>query len=368
MNIHIHFFNVQDGDSIVLEIEHTPPLFIVIDSNLVSKKGEWINPAYEFLKAKKAKFITLIITHLHLDHCNGVELFLENFLIDKLIIPPLFNRKSSIRRTVINEYKDKIRDVLGKTNDKFIYKQLKSIALLLKFLAENGEKVEEIEGKENKLRFARIPDLDCCVYLPIPKIKGEFYSKVFSGDFEIDFFPTMNDLSLAFSIKFPDFQVLFTGDSTSSQWLEHERQMHRDGINNLNCTFVKIPHHGSKYDNKERFYNYILREKYTGKHVFISADGVKHPHKEIFDIISKKSLQPHCTNFSEYCLPPDFSDDQKFSEIPKEMHSFLINYKRTRKIMPCKGNIKLSIYEDGKRQSVSNSQNMTCIYTQKVEK
>ena len=90
--VNIHLLNAGKGESIVVEFVSEPNKYVVIDSNLIKINSKFINPAYEFLKSKKVNEISsLIVTHLHKDHYNGIELLLHNFEIEKIIIPPFLS-------------------------------------------------------------------------------------------------------------------------------------------------------------------------------------------------------------------------------------------------------------------------------------
>ncbi len=171
----------------------------------------------------------------------------------------------------------------------------------------------------------------------------------------------MNDSSIAFCLNCYGHKILLTGDSTFTQWREHKRQMSWDNITNLKINSLKAPHHGSKYDNNEELYEYCFdfNENREAKHLFISADGIRHPDKEVFDLINKFELIPHCTNFSKHCLPPSVVQFKPMTDIPKKMRTFLLNYAEKLAI-PCQGDILLSISDS--EIKITNSSGMPCIY------
>lgn len=358
--INIHFLNAGAGDSIVIEFCLERTHYVVIDSNLVEIDSQKINPAYEFLKSKNASNIsTLIITHLHQDHYNGIEFLLNDFEIKKIVIPPFVSVKSSQYNKILDKYREKIKAYIERCSDDEVFQYCKSLTYLLHFLTNNDCKVEEVSGKESILRFPGIENFYGRVYLPLKKITGVLHNFIEHYDFDLNHFPRMNDSSIAFCLNCYGHNILLTGDSTLSQWNEHKRQMEWDDIANLNIDFLKVPHHGSKYDNTEKLYKYLLKQEDNPKYVFTSADGIKHPDKELFELIEKLNLRPYCTNLSRFCLPPNVLQYKPMSEIPKQMHIFLSNYVES-SLIPCQGDIQLSMSNE--KIGVTCNTGMPCVY------
>lgn len=134
--INFHFFNVNNGDSILVEIiTDTNIHYIVIDSCYIKKNNSFISPTLEYLKKQNAKTISaIIITHFHKDHYTGIENFFDNFTINKLCIPPVISRKSSSFDKIIQLYKKKIKKTLLTTNDDQIFRELDSLVFLIQYL------------------------------------------------------------------------------------------------------------------------------------------------------------------------------------------------------------------------------------------
>lgn len=358
--VNIHCLNVGAGDSIVIEFESEINHYVVIDSCLIKKNKLLINPAYELLKSKNIKNIsTLIITHLHADHYNGVEQLLNNFSISKIVVPPFLTSPSKIyRKKIIDSYTKKIEDLFEICSDDDIIQFGKSLTYLLHYLIKNENDLEEVSGKESILRFPGV-NIEAKVLLPLKKIKGRLQHLIDKGDYDLNNFPEMNDSSIAVKFDCFGYNILLAGDSTKSQWNEHKRFMRRDGIDNMGINILKAPHHGSKHDNDKELYQYLLTESDTKKYLIISANGMQHPDKEIFRLIDEFNLKPYCTNFSANCLPPSVIPFKSMPNIPDKMRSHLRHYVEGTP-HPCQGDIQLTFSRSG--ISINNSTGVPCVY------
>ena len=357
-SINIHFLNVDQGDSIVIEFCADINRYVVIDSNVVKRNSEFINPAYELLKSKNVQKInSLVISHIHKDHYNGVEHLLRNFEIDRIIIPPILSTKSEIHNKIIKKYEDKVRDLLTRSDDAEINQQANSLAYLIYYLTNNENKIEEVAGRELTLRFPDISET-ALVYLPLKKIKGILQEKMTRNDFDPNFFPEMNDASIAFMLTCFGYKILFSADSTYNQWRAHKNEMLKYQINNLNVDFLKVPHHGSKNNNNKDLYSYFFRSDTDEKNIFVSANGIKHPDKELFRLIEEFKLSPYCTNLSTWCFG-NIVPIKPMNDVPPEIHPWIRSYVEP---LPheCQGNILLRITPI--ETEISSSTGNRCIY------
>lgn len=361
--LNIHLFNVHHGDSIVVEYidDRSIKSYIVIDSNVIKKDGLLLNPAYNFLKKLNVSEInTLILSHLHSDHYTGIEMFFKDFKILKFIIPPFLSLKTDLFEKQLSALKINIKNITEYTSDQFINRKLLSFTHLLKFIKMNKSIIEEGIGPENSLRIPNIQNVIGKIYLPFPKIKGKIFQMIFNGDFDFDLCPDMNDISIAFEIEINGTKVLFSGDSTLSQWNEHKHKMLRDGLTNLGMTIIKAPHHGSKNNNTIELYEYLFHPSVNNRYLLISANGISHPHIELFKIIDKLKIIPACTNISKSCIKSNVGDSTNLNKFPKEFQSFLISYDIEDTPQECQGDIKLSIALN--EINLSNSTGLPCAY------
>ena len=269
--VNFHFFNVNNGDSILVEIvDDKNTFYVVVDTYFIKRNGAIYCPALEYLKSQKAKAISsIIITHFHKDHFTGIEEYFNNFEVHKLCIPPVISRKSSSFDNIIESYKKEIGNTMRRTNDGQILSELESLIFLIDYIKKNEDKVQEIEGKEMKFRIPELNEDIGVVYLPVAKFKGALVKKILDSKFSLNTFPQMNDMSVAICFTLFENRILLTGDSTFNQWREHIRQMKVDGVTNLGINILKASHHGSKNNNSDDIFNYFFKKMTKKKNIFL---------------------------------------------------------------------------------------------------
>jgi beta-lactamase superfamily II metal-dependent hydrolase len=334
---------------------------ILIDSSTIEKNGISINPAYEYLRSIGATSIDLVVvTHLHRDHYSGIEDFLNNFDINEIAIPPFLSTKDSLFNNLIQRYEEKISEVIERTSDREIGKQMRSLASLIAYITKNDDKVTEATGPESVIHIQGASDLSLRYILPLKKIKGVLHHLITTGSFGLDSFPQMNDASIALLLEYQGYRVLLAGDSTTPQWHEHKRIMARGGISDLDATVLKVPHHGSKHNNTLDVYKYIFGTSLSGKSILISADGRSHPHNELFDLVTKHRLEPYCTNISTRCLPENVHTLKPLHQLPPEMLPFVQHYDVQVAPCACQGDIRVALDSS---LTVSGSTGIGCCYS-----
>lgn len=363
MSLTIHHFNVGHGDScIVMHEDDCCKRYIVIDSNKAKRGGKSINPAYVFLKKNNVEFIDmLIVTHLHFDHLYGIEDFFENFKIKRLILPPIFSNDSDTHNKLIIKYKDKIREAYGHSKDDEVIGKLNSLARLLHFASNNEHLVEEGAGYNSEIMIPGADDLRMRIYLPVKKMKGLLHQKIIEGNFDLSFFPDMNDASVVLSVEYKDKKILFSADSTLKQWDEQKRLMCNNGITNLGVLISKASHHGSKDNNDNGLFEYQLKTTEEKKYIVVSANGKTHPHVDFFKLIKQFNLTPFCTNLSNLCRDPKIFDITQILQFPKESQFFVKNYSVENQMTACQGDITIEIDNSGK-VVIFNSTGISCVY------
>ncbi|HAT1901396.1 TPA: MBL fold metallo-hydrolase [Legionella pneumophila] len=361
MKANIHFFDVSHGDSIVIEyILEESSHFIVIDCNYSKRVNTRVNPAFEFLKKKNVQNIdAVVLTHLHADHYTGMDEILNEFEVNKILIPPFLSLKSGIFNKEIDKIKAKIIELISRTNDELILKRSYSLANIIHFLSNNEDKIIEANGPENAFRLPFSSEPLGNILLPLPRVKGRLRQMISAGNFELDSFGEMNDASVVLLLNIGKNKIIFGADSTESQWLQHARQLKNDGVICWDSNMLKAPHHGSKHNNTKKLYDYLLTS-HSDNYVFISAEGKKHPHDEIFDLIVERNMLPYCTGLARQCLGSNISSIAGLARIPKQFRPMLSSYEIEDLPVACQGDITIEISDISTK--IYSSTGNSCIY------
>ena len=219
--LHLYFLNVGQGDSFFIKTPNNKIIFIDggADESVLFRFGKavpfWIT-----------KIDYLVISHLHRDHYLGAYYLDKNFSIDKILYGNTLN--------VTNEINDLFSNGLaGEKNDpKYLF-------------------------VKNKYNLALDPSVEVQVYNfnSGNKLVNENYG------------------SLIVSVKYNEFEAVFTGDAPPSIQKAAQGVLSESDI-------LKVPHQGSKYDLYIPFIEAINPEVAI---ISVGKNTYGHPHKEVVD-------------------------------------------------------------------------------------
>jgi beta-lactamase superfamily II metal-dependent hydrolase len=354
-------FDVGHGDSIVVEVCSTPPQWMIVDCCLVKDgAGGYRSPAYEYVQARGVVEInTLIVTHLHQDHYAGVELFLENMKINRLIFPPYLSRNQQLMNQALNRIKAELRGLVRRSADPRVVKPAFSLVKLIDFIRNNEDVVSEAHGPRQVCTLSSTPKVDFTMHLPLPGVKGLIHRRI-ADDFTLNEAGNHNQASIALTLELNGRAILMLGaDSECGEWAKHEEQSKRDRITSLSCPSMKVPHHGSRHNNTLAVLRYVAGTE-PSPTLLVSADGVKHPHDEFFELVNSTGSEPYCTNLALQCQSPSLERFPEWAGVPNEARPFASNYARSRFIQ-CQGDIVFEVDLDGE-VNVSATRALSCPY------
>jgi len=208
----MRFFYLEDdkksGDSMLLKSPDGKVM--LIDSGLPECSSQLIN----YLKKLKIKKIDyLVASHPHIDHIGGMPEVIKNFEIGKVYMSSL-EYTSNTYKNFVNAVKDaNLETVYLKRGDTFKF----------------GDQI------------------DVTVINPEPDIvipEGRDITQDAS-------FP--NNRSVVMIMKYGDKKFMFTGDI----YKEREYELVKMYGDELDCDFIKIPHHGAKTSSAPSFVEHV---------------------------------------------------------------------------------------------------------------
>lgn len=224
----VHFIDVGKADSIYIKCK---------DKNILIDAGEknTYDLVNEYLRRQNVKVLDLVIaTHPHTDHIGGMPKVIEEFQINKLLMPEL---KEEVIPT-------------SRTYEKFL-------------LAIKNKNI--------------IPER------PIPGTSfnvGELIFEVLAPNKQYD---DVNNNSIVVKMTFKNTSFLFTGDAEK----ESENDMMNNNFN-LEADVLKVGHHGSKTSTSSAFLKKV-NPKYAV--ICVGEDRYNLPKKITIDKLTKRNIK-----------------------------------------------------------------------------
>lgn len=224
----VHFIDVGKADSIYIKCK---------DKNILIDSGEknTYDLVNEYLRRQNVKVLDLVIaTHPHTDHIGGMPKVIEEFQINKLLMPEL---KEEVIPT-------------SRTYEKFL------LAIKNKNIAPER---------------------------PIPGTSfnvGELIFEVLAPNKQYD---DVNNNSIVVKMTFKNTSFLFTGDAEK----ESENDMMNNNFN-LEADVLKVGHHGSKTSTSSAFLRKV-NPKYAV--ICVGEDRYNLPKKITIDKLTKRNIK-----------------------------------------------------------------------------
>ncbi|APQ99978.1 cell wall-binding repeat-containing protein [Clostridium botulinum] len=229
--VEIHYIDVGQGDSILIQQDgHS----MLIDAGTNASENTVVN----YLKSKGVTKLDYVIgTHPHEDHIGGLDKVIDNFAVDKVIMPKVTHTTQT--------FKDVITSIQNK-----------------------GLKIT------------------------VPTV-GDKYS-LGVADFTIlapnnSSYSNLNNYSIVIKLKFGNRAFIFTGDAESlSEGEILAKQLDITG------DVLKLGHHGSKTSTSQNFLN-----KVNPKYAVVSCgknNSYKHPHQETLNKLKAKNIKVYRTD------------------------------------------------------------------------
>ena len=224
----VHFIDVGKADSIYIKCK---------DKNILIDAGEknTYDLVNEYLRRQNVKVLDLVIaTHPHTDHIGGMPKVIEEFQINKLLMPEL---KEEVIPT-------------SRTYEKFL------LAIKNKNIAPER----------------LIPGTSFNV--------GELIFEVLAPNKQYD---DVNNNSIVVKMTFKNTSFLFTGDAEK----ESENDMMNNNFN-LEADVLKVGHHGSKTSTSSAFLKKV-NPKYAV--ICVGEDRYNLPQKITIDKLTKRNIK-----------------------------------------------------------------------------
>jgi hypothetical protein len=324
MSIRFHFLPAGSGDSILIQ---TDDFVILVDS------GDDNYDIAEELKQKitdalgDAKINWIILTHIDDDHIGGMKIllnddeFLDLLARDCKVWMNYPNGNTTIfacedsSSLISYSSADRLKDLVDKKIIQHVDK-VHTEEYQEKIWAGNHIYLEIISPNRHKLeRLVKAwkPNIHnnmiSCGSSDYNELLSDLSGRTTKGCSSIP-----NGSSIAFILTYFDEnrsekKFLFLADSHTGIIRNSLKNMGHDEENPIHVDFVKVSHHGSKYNTSEKLMNIIESENF----IFLTDDESLLPHKQTIErIISRKHNNGLKTNllFNYACTTEKLKKDR----------------------------------------------------------
>ncbi len=228
----VHFIDVGQGDSILIQqISGDTRHNMLIDAG-----NNWDgNYLVDYLKKQGVNSLDYLIgTHPHADHIGGLDEIINNFNIEKVLMPRVTSN-TQIFLDVVTAVKNKnLKITTPLVGDEYI-----------------------------------LGDAKWVVLAPANKEYGNF-----------------NDYSIVTRLEFGDNSFIFTGDAEE---LSESEILQNPNIQGIESNVLKLGHHGSRGSTSDSFLSAI-----SPQYAVISTgvdNSYEHPHGEILEKLKKRDIE-----------------------------------------------------------------------------
>jgi beta-lactamase superfamily II metal-dependent hydrolase len=280
----IHFKNVDQGDSIVIEWMESGVLHIGIIDCALSNDNE--NHVLAHIKAIEVPYRLhfVVLTHPHKDHYTGVLELLDYLETEKI-------KTAFFCHTYY--YHLKLRDKLPLEKAAFLTK-FKEVATRMQGA---GLFVEPIPIGSRTTIPLSASGLQLRCLSPSNQELGWYQDKVSSeaANGEKKSSEEANLLSTIIKIEYKDSYALFTADADIRSF----ERLYKNIVESENSKKVvlgQVPHHGSEKNYHERFWHLLTRDVATPAVVSVGANEYAHPSASVLKSLDKGGYKVHCTN------------------------------------------------------------------------
>lgn len=345
----LHFLNVENGDCTIVEyIDGADRKFGVVDCNRTRTRK---SPALDKLKSLGATSLEFVcVTHPDKDHYAGISDVLHYFegKIASFMTFPLASILTDKKR--LKAYANKILALASLSDDEDIANRHLELVEILKHATEKflPDNWIEVTGDFDRLGISGFGPVEFYGISPPKKMRGQIVQMALNPDTIASV--NNNEISVAIEIHYAGRRIVLGGDSIDENWQWHRRYRAKVSAT-IASNVVKLPHHGSRYDNSAE----TLGEFFEGVEdsiAVISASGRSHPD---FETIEKLQGLP-CTRLCTNLFNPDERSLKRIynnGALTARLRHYLNVYATpiAARPTPCKGDIVVSISPNGAIES-----------------
>lgn len=290
-------FLPHDGESILVTVEDENGL-----KNITLIDGGYHNPFGDEYEEEIPNIDNIIVTHIDNDHIQGVIELLQHPENNKNVKNIIFNepRSSNLFNTITNGYTtsyrqgSKLINIIGSSNVKKHHNDVccnhNNIIKLneettLKIISPTNQTLSELHEKWNANNFKRNHSGYTTSTIQTPtSTQQKSIEELADTPSKLDN-SLPNKSSLAFILEYKHYRFLLLGDAHIDQVTQQLQHLQETKQEPLCFDFVKLSHHGSKYNINKEFLELIKTNNFI---ICQSRETQRsHPDKECIAKIAK---------------------------------------------------------------------------------
>lgn len=324
----IYVLEVGQGDSLLIRLPSGG--FGLIDCN--RRAGDKVSPALDALQREGLSELEFVVlTHLDLDHYNGLGDLLDYFSADGRRVKRFWISGAidpKILRAMIENIESEYPTEDSTRKKKRLQRCHIELRKLVRWLSDRSPEIETGEVEYEPLygpREIKILDEQVHAYCLSPLGASHLLTELEAAEWvagEKNGVGKSNDVSAILLFSYGETRLLFGGDAPVSVW-DRAISAYKNEANarkwpGLKSHFVKVSHHGSKGSSSIELWREVGHE---GSAAAISAGvhrSYDHPDEATLSQISgvSRGVRIYCTRLATACREPR-SGVGKSSVIPK---------------------------------------------------
>ncbi len=279
----VHFVDVGQGDSIAIRFPDGKTM--LVDAGTSASKDSLLDYlTTKFFKNDEKIFDYVLLTHSDADHCGGMAMICENFIINRIYRPYAYCIKNEIDETN------------GDSNNKTIvttatyYNTIKAFKSEINSFGESAEMIWTDLSTVNSTH--KIEGLNYSIDFYAPT---ENYITKSAGTVANDYSPIM-------VLNYNSKRIMLTGDASTTS---EENAMQNASLPDVDL--LKVGHHGSKTSSSEKFLKQIKPEIAV---ISVGKDNsYKHPTTEALNRLTAVGAQIYRTDLNGTIIANVTSDE-----------------------------------------------------------
>jgi competence protein ComEC len=321
---HLAFLNVGQGDTIVVSNPRTSEAIVVDCLNPIAVLDFLLSEGVDRVRA-------VVVTHLHIDHYQGLVTFLEGCQSRGIVWDTLYLNWINGARQLkhLLDDSDQHSQAIEDNHDLQHRKKMDTFKTLTSWARRAGQ--------------GRVKRPELLDGFNMSGIKLEFLHPLYNdaGDLELI---GLNNVSVVLRVSTEGVSALLTGDLEPLGW-----DVLGENTPELSCNVLKFPHHGAwKRDDVNALLDSVNPEIVVMS-VGTAGQAYGHPNAHVFDALKcRAGIKVLCTQATSQCVSDPTKVEEQVNAVLSDVNG-RFNGLAISKGCPCASTVVIDLNNDGVR-------------------